>query len=505
MKTPWNDAYGHALPALSTPIPGPKSQAAVDVLARHESPGITARRARQGEARGVGKDPIVWDRAAGANVWDLDGNCFIDLTAGFGVALVGHAHPDVVAAVHAQSSRLLHGMGDVFPNAPRIDLMARLAALAPGDLSQCILTGGGAEAVEAALKTAALASGRPGVLAFWDSYHGLSYGALAATAYKSDFREPFRGQLGPHVTHLPYGVDLALLDALFAGPATGGAAIGAILVEPLQGRGGQVVPPPGWLAGLRALATRHRVVLIFDEIYSGLGRTGAPWAGDHDGVVPDVLCVGKALAGGMPIGAALARPDIMAAWGQSAGEAIHTATFLGHPVVAAAALATLDVMAALDVPALARAFEAATRARFGPRVRGRGAMLGLALPSPGAAARVMGHALRHGVITLPSGVRGDILGLSPPLALSDAQRLQVAGNLAANPQVAFGPGGLGSIRAAYQFKGAARIEGGDLVVEVNEIYCTKPGPEAGLRLDTLPDEAVVKFEETRWRDNGPPR
>jgi len=422
VNTTWNEDHGFALPALVTAIPGPKSQAAVDVLARHESPGITTRRARQGEARGVGKDPIVWDRAAGANVWDLDGNRFIDLTAGFGVALIGHAHPEVVAAVNAQSARLLHGMGDVFPNAPRIALMARLAELAPGDLSQCILTGGGAEAVEAALKTAALASGRPGVLAFWDSYHGLSYGALAATAYKADFREPFRGQLGHHVTHLPYGVDLGLIDALLAGPATGGEALGAILVEPIQGRGGQVVPPPGWLQGLREIATRRGVILIFDEIYTGLGRTGTLWAGDHDGVVPDVLCVGKALAGGMPIGAAVARPDVMGAWGQSAGEAIHTATFLGHPVVAAAALATLDVMATLDLPARARAFEAAARARFGARVRGRGAMLGLALPSPGAAARVMGHALKRGVITLPGGVRGDLLGLTPPLALSDAQR-----------------------------------------------------------------------------------
>ncbi|TNF32632.1 MAG: aminotransferase class III-fold pyridoxal phosphate-dependent enzyme [Deltaproteobacteria bacterium] len=421
MNAVWSESNGHALPSLVTAIPGPKSQAAVDVLARHESPGITARRARQGEARGVGKDPIVWDRAAGANVWDVDGNRFVDLTAGFGVAMVGHAHPRVVEAVREQSGRLLHGMGDVFPNGPRIALMERLAALAPGELSQCILTGGGAEAVEAALKTAALASGKPGVLAFWGSYHGLSYGALAATAYKGDFRAPFYGQLGHHVRHLPYGCDPALIEGLLAGPASGGEMIGTILVEPMLGRGGQVVPPPGWLAALRRIADERGVVLIFDEIYTGLGRTGAWWCGDHDAVVPDVLCTGKALAGGMPIGAALARPDVMAAWGQSVGEAIHTATFLGHPVVAAAALATLEVMQAMDAPAAARAFEAATRARFGDRVRGRGAMLGITLPSPGAAARIMGRALKRGVITLPGGVYGDIIGLTPPLALSEAQ------------------------------------------------------------------------------------
>lgn len=417
---------GDALPALLTTIPGPKSIAEVDVLARHESPAITARRARAGEARGVGKDPIVWARAHGANVWDADGNRFVDLTAAFGVALIGHAHPAVRAAIHAQADTLVHGMGDVYPNAPRIALMAELARRSPGGaLTQCILASGGAEAVEAALKTATLASGKPGVLAFWAGYHGLSYGALAATAYKGDFRKPFAGQLGTHVRHLPYGCDLDLIDKFLAGPASGGESIGSILVEPIQGRGGEVVPPVGWLAGLRELSDRHGVVLVFDEVYTGFGRTGTWWAGDHDGVVPDVVAVGKALAGGLPIGACLARPEVMRAWGQSSGEAIHTSTFLGNPMSAAAALAALGAMEALDVPARARAFEAATRAFFEPRgvvVRGRGAMLGLELGSPGAAARVTGDLLKQGYLLLPSGVQGDILALTPPLVLTDSQR-----------------------------------------------------------------------------------
>ncbi len=383
----WTEEAGWAAPRLCAAVPGPASVAAVDTLARHESPGITARRARAGEARGVGRDPIVWDRALGANVWDLDDNRYVDLTAAFGVALIGHRHPEVVAAIEAQAGRLLHGMGDVYPNGPRINLMARLAALAPADLDQCILAASGAEAVEAALKTAALASGK-----------------------------------GHHVAHLPFGCDLDLIDRLLTGPATGGEEIGAILVEPIQGRGGFVVAPPGWLAGLRRLCDAHGVVLVFDEIYTGLGRTGTLWAGDHEGVVPDVLAVGKALAGGMPIGACVARTSVMAAWQRSVGEAIHTSTFLGHPVTAAAALATLDVMAAMDVPAAARRFEAQTRARFGDRVRGRGGMLGLALSSPGAAAKVTGRLLKAGYIALPGGVRGDVLGLTPPLMLGDAQR-----------------------------------------------------------------------------------
>ena len=411
---------GDALPALSTPIPGPASVALVDRLARHESPGITARRARAGEARGTTADPIVWEAARGANVWDADGNRYVDLTAGFGVALIGHAHPRVTETVAAQAQRLVHGMGDVFPNTPRILLMERLAHRAPGSLSQCVLASGGADAVEAALKTGALASGRPGVLAFWGAYHGLSYGALAATAYRGDFRRPFQGQLGGHVRHLPFGADLELIDAFVGGAATGGEAIGTILVEPIQGRGGEVIPPPGWLPGLREIADRHGLTLVYDEIFTGLGRTGDWWAAEHEGALPDVLCCGKALGGGMPVSAAVARPDVMAAWGRSTGEAIHTSTFLGHPVAAAAALATLDVLEELDAPALARAFEAAARARFGARVRGRGAMLGL--ETSASAPRVSGRLLRRGFLVLPGGVDNDILSLTPPLVLTDAQR-----------------------------------------------------------------------------------
>lgn len=416
-----SEPQGAELPQLVAPVPGPESEALVDRLARHECPGITARRARANEARGLQRDPIVWARAVGANVWDADGNRYVDLTGAFGVALIGHAHPRVVAAVQDQAQTLLHGMGDVFPNGPRIALMARLAELAPGDLSQCLLASSGAEAVEAALKTAALHSGRPGVLAFWGSYHGLSYGTLAVTAYKDDFRRPFLAQLGGHVTHMPYGEDLDRLDRLLRGPATGGESIGAILVEPILGRGGQVVPPEGWLRGLRDLADRYGQTLIFDEIYTGLGRTGRWWAGDHVGVIPDILVTGKALAGGMPIGAAIARPDVMAAWGQSRGEAIHTSTFLGHPVTARAALATLEVMEELDIPGRAAAFEGRVRARFGDRVRGRGAMLGLEAGGPGAAAGAAGRLLTRGYIVLPGGVDGDILGLTPPLTLSAAQ------------------------------------------------------------------------------------
>ena len=413
---------GTLLPHLVAPVPGPASAGLVDILARHECPGITARRARASETRGLDADPIVWARARGANVWDADGNRFVDLTSGFGVALIGHAHPAVTHAVAEQADTLLHGMGDVFPNAPRIRLMERLAARAPGDLSQCLLGANGSDAVEAALKTAALHSGRPGVLAFWGSYHGLSYGALAATAYKDAFRQPFQGQLGGHVSHLPYGEDLDLIARFLAGPATGGESIGAILVEPILGRGGVVEAPHAWLRGLRELADKHGAALIFDEIFSGLGRAGSWWACDHAQVVPDILCVGKALGGGMPISACVARPDVMDAWRHDGLEAIHTSTFLGHPVTAAAALASLDVLEAMDAPTQALAIEARVRSRLGDeRVRGRGAMLGVELSDAGTAGRLSGELLLAGFISLPCGVSGDVLGLTPPLVITDEQ------------------------------------------------------------------------------------
>lgn len=412
---------GDQLPHLRTEIPGPESVALVDVMARYESPGVTARRARAGESRGLGSDPIVWAEAVGGNVTDVDGNRYVDLSGAFGVALTGHRHPRVQAAVAHQSERLMHGMGDVYPNPARIQLMERLASLAPGDLSQSILTSSGSEAVEAALKTAALSSKKSGVLAFWGGYHGLSYGALAVTAYKDAFRLPFKEQLGGHVSHLPFGEELSLIERFLKGPATGAGGIGAILVEPIQGRGGEVVAPDAWLRGLRELADRFGCCLIFDEIYSGLGRSGRWWAGDWAGVIPDVLCVGKALGGGMPIGAAVASPRVMGAWGRSQGEALHTSTFLGHPVTAAAAVASLEVLVELDAPLLARGVEARVRARLGRRVRGRGAMLGIETGTAGIAAKVAGEMLKRGYIVLPGGVENDIIGLTPPLILNDAQ------------------------------------------------------------------------------------
>lgn len=377
----------------------------------------------------------------------------MDATSAFGVALIGHSHPAVVAAVQAQAPVLLHGMGDVHPPEVRIRLLERLSAIAPGDLGHGVLCGGGSEAVEVALKTAILASGKPGVIAFSGSYHGLGHGALDATS-RRDFRTPFVGQLArntvwlpfPDRLRLPHGVvEADLLGHILervaqqlAHPAMGGVPIGAVLVEPIQGRGGVIVPPDGFMRGLRALCDAHGVLLILDEIFTGCGRTGTLFACEQEGVVPDLLCIGKALGGGLPIAACLGRPHVMRAWPESAGEALHTSTFLGHPLSCAGALATLEVLETENVlhrvQQEGEAWRRELRAAAGDHpwvrdIRGRGLMLGVELAHPRTHApagteawQVVTHALRAGVILLPCGVYGQVVQLTPPVGSTPAQR-----------------------------------------------------------------------------------
>ncbi|MBA2661645.1 MAG: aspartate aminotransferase family protein [Bradymonadaceae bacterium] len=450
---------GSSLPIIKTAIPGPRSVELVDELSRTECPAITARRARRTLESGVPQDPIVWHKAKGANVEDVDGNVYVDLTAAFAVAGLGHGHPRVLAAAHAQLDQLVHAMGDVYPSDQKIAFCKRLAELTPADLQQSILGLSGSDAVEAALKTAAIHTGRPGIIAFWGGYHGLSYGALAATSYRNSFRKPFIAQLNPHVRHIPYpdlyrppfglahsatpteisNACLAHLRAMLSSPATGSEEIGALIIEPIQGRGGEVVPPSGFLAGLRALCDEFGLVLIFDEIFSGFGRTGAMFACDHECVVPDILCVGKGMAGGFPLSAAIGKPQIMASWGLSSGESIHTSTFLGNPLGCAMALAVLDVLVEENWPRrvailgdvlLARLQK--LQSRFPDligEVRGRGLMLGIDLvidpatraPHPNLAIELMDHCRSRGYLVLPSGIHGNVLAISPPFVITDAQ------------------------------------------------------------------------------------
>ncbi len=417
---------GSSPPSIRTPLPGPVGARWVEVLAARECPSLTARRARRAERSGASHDPIVWAEARGANVRDTDGNVYVDLTAGFAVAAVGHAHPAVVEAAQRQLAVLPHALGDVHPSEPKLALLDRLARLAPFDDARVVLGLNGSDALAAALKTAVLATGRSGVLAFEGGYHGLMYGPLALCGYSEGFRAPFAAQLSPHVRFAPYpsqpdalATGLAAVDALLDD------SVGAVVVEPALGRGGVVFPAAGFL---RALAERCRArgaLLVLDEIFTGFGRTGRRWGQDGEGVVPDLVCAGKALGAGLPVSALLGRGEVMAAWGDPGGEAIHTATFAGHPVGCAAALACLDVLEREDLVTRSREVGAAllddlqrlTRHRAVREVRGRGLLLGVVLDDGARTLALVRALLERGYLTLPAGMRAEVLSITPPLTI----------------------------------------------------------------------------------------
>lgn len=421
---------GDELPRVSGVVPGPASRALAERLQRVESRNITQITA---------SFPVFWTEARAAAVRDADDNVYIDLTAGFGVAHAGHAHPRVTAAIADQSARLAHGLGDVHPPAVKVELLERLAAIAPGALSVAILGSAGAEAVEAAIKTALLHTGRTGVLAFEGGYHGLTYGALALT-HRHDFRAPFTAQLFAGVRHAPYpdagqpdSLDRALsaVDDIIARAERGPHPVGAIFIEPLLGRGGLVVPPEEFLPALRERCDGKSIVLVADEIYTGVGRTGRWFACEHTGVVPDILLAGKALTGSIPLSAAIGTPDVMAAWPPSMGEAWHTSTFLGNPVACAAALAQIDVID--DEGLLERALTVGRRIRerteqwcaaiTGVRAaRGTGLLQGVVLEGGNApAVRVMLDALAAGVMLVPEGPVAEVVAVTPPATITDDQ------------------------------------------------------------------------------------
>lgn len=433
-----------------------RTQIILDRLGAYESRNVTFRDPD-------GTWPIVWERARGCRVWDVEGRSYLDLTAAFGVAAAGHAAPRVVRAGQRQMGRLLHAMGDVHPHPLKAELARELSRLTFGRWGQrakVLFASAGFEAVEAALKTALLATGKPGVVAFEGAYHGLGYGALNTT-HRDYFRSPFRRQLREFATFLPF--PLAVEDDAKArgrsrgggnvdsapGPTTGEVeaglrrvlrrgAVGAVLVEPVQARGGMRVPPPSFLAMVRRVSEEYGAVLVLDEIYTGFGRTGRWFACEHTAVVPDLICLGKALAGGFPLSVCVGRADLMdAAWPVSAGEALHTSTFLGHPVGCAMALAQIAEIRRLRlVPRserLGRQLQAGLaglgQAVGGLRLcaRGLGLMAGLELlrpdgsPATEETLAVIKGLLREGFLLLPEGEAANVIGFTPPLTISERQ------------------------------------------------------------------------------------
>lgn len=402
------------LPAIVTEPPGKESLALSATLAAAEAPVVNTIY--------NGKPSIVWKEAVGSNVIDVDGNRYIDLTAGFGVAAVGHRHPKVVEAVRDQSERLLHGLGDVHAHPSRVQLAERLRHISPIDDSQVYFAISGADAVEIALKTAHLSTGRAGVIAFEPAYHGLTLGALSVSS-RAPFRSPFAEALRPGVHRLSRDCSQEELEGLLDRQP----AIGSVIVEPIAGREGVLYPRSGWLQMLSHVCRDHDVVLIADEILTGFGRTGSLFAVQAEDIQPDLICCGKALAGGLPIGAVLGGRSLMASW-EVEGEALHTATFLANPLSCAAALAVLGILeeeglidraAALGetVGSRLRQWESSPQVA---QIRGRGLLWGIEMEG-GLAATIAAKALRRGVLVLPSGPEGRVLQICPPLTIARSQ------------------------------------------------------------------------------------
>jgi 4-aminobutyrate aminotransferase len=385
--------------------------------------------------------PLVPRRALGSVVEDADGNLFLDCNAGIAVTSTGHCHPRVVAAVREQAGELLHYSASDF-YLPVYSRMARaLAATAPvGGPVRVFLTNSGAEAVEGALKLARYATGRPYVISFHGAFHGRTYGAMTLTASKAKYHQGF-GPLVPGVLHAPYACSRVdpvtgsrshdpeetfsyLEDVLFRYQVAP-SEVAAIFVEPVQGEGGYIAAPASWLRRLRALCDSHGILLVADEVQSGMGRTGKMWAIEHSGVQPDVLVSAKGLASGLPLGAFLARAPLMETWGAGA----HGSTFGGSPVPCAAGLATLEVIAsegllgnAAAVGALLLAGLRELQAAY-PKavtdVRGVGLMIGVELASPELAEAVQLRAFERGLLVLECGER--TIRLSPPLVITREQ------------------------------------------------------------------------------------
>jgi 4-aminobutyrate aminotransferase/(S)-3-amino-2-methylpropionate transaminase len=393
-----------------------------------ESPAFEARRAERAALSGANQAPIAYADGRGANVVDVDGNRYVDLTAGFGALLLGHRPAAVGRAVARQEKRLWLALGDVYGSEPKVALALELARLFPERGARVMLGLSGADAVTAAMKTAVLATGRPHVLAFRGAYHGLSYAPLAACGLHPSFREPFRSQLGRFVRFAPYPARPSDLDRALssARAALRRRDTGAVLVEPVLGRGGCVVPPAGFLAGLRDACDEAGALLIADEIWTGLGRAGAWLCSVDEGVVPDLVCLGKGLGGGLAISACVGREAAMRAWDSRGGAAIHTATHFGAPIACAAALATLAELRSRRLVARSRGLGGRWAERLrtclggAGDVRGRGMMIGVELAGGAQRGLAVARSLLGAGYIVITGGKGDVLTLTPPLTTDEA-------------------------------------------------------------------------------------
>jgi 4-aminobutyrate aminotransferase len=422
------------LPRLVTSLPGPRAQAVIERDRRVVSPSYT---------RGY---PLVCERGEGAIVEDVDGNRFLDFNAGIAVVATGHCHPRVVEAIQRQAARLIHMSGTDFYYEEMVALAEKLAEIAPGGVERRVSFGNsGAEAIEGCIKLARYATGRDKIIAFYGGFHGRTMGALSLTARKAVQRAGF-GPLVPGVVHAPYpycyrcpygkepgncAVEcVKFIEETLLRTVAPAGEVAAIAVEPVQGEGGYVVPPKKFFDELSRVAEQNGILLIFDEVQSGMGRTGKMWAADHFDAVPDILAVAKGIASGMPLGATVARADLMT-WPPGA----HASTFGGNPVCAAAALATIALLEEelVQNAALMGSYLMERMSRWPARfpivgdVRGLGLMIGVELvhdqrtreKAPRLRDQVAELAFEHGLLVLGAG--DNTLRLCPPLVITRDQ------------------------------------------------------------------------------------
>jgi 4-aminobutyrate aminotransferase len=374
---------------------------------------------------------VVAERGEGSWIWDVEGRRYLDLGSGIAVTNTGHRHPHVVEAIHRQVDRLLH-TSVVVKHQPYIEAAEAIARLAPFlDRPRAFLCNSGAEAVDGAIKLARRTTGHPGLVAFHRGFHGRTMGATTLTTAKATYQEGY-GPLLPEVAIAPYCVPgpdpaaaarsaLAGLDEVLDRRR---GTVAAMVVEPVLGEGGYVVPPVAWLRGLRERCTAAGILLVFDEVQCGFARTGRPFAAETFGVAPDVLLFAKGVASGLPLGGILAGADLMERWPQGA----HGSTFGGNPVACAAAVATIEVIEREGLCERAVALGDRARRRLGRlgsdaivEVRGIGAMIGVELTDRATAEAVQQRCLAGGVLVLTCGPDGNVLRLIPPLTMTDAE------------------------------------------------------------------------------------
>jgi 4-aminobutyrate aminotransferase len=413
-ESPSRLAGSRPVPHIVTEIPGPKARAHIAFDEKWTSPSLPR------------AYPIVPVRGEGLTVEDIDGNLFLDFAAGIAVTSTGHAHPKVVAAIQEQASKLLHFSASDFYLPIYPEVCRELARIAPIDGRLRVYLGNsGTEVVETAIKLARYATKRPYVVAFLGAFHGRTYGSVSLTASKAKYHAGF-GPLLPGIFHAPYGRvdDLRWFDEVLFDKLAPADEVAAIIVEPIQGEGGYLVPDDGFLQGLRRICDQHGILLIADEIQSGAGRTGKMWAVEHWGVEPDILLAAKGIASGMTLGALIAKAELLERWGPGA----HGSTYGGNPVACAAALATIELLeGGLVENAAVRGEQALAglgplQARF-PRlirdVRGKGLMIGVEFDTPEHAEEVQWAAFERGLLVLECG-RSSVR-LSPALIVSESE------------------------------------------------------------------------------------